>query len=423
MMIKNENAGNRILYTHMCSILIWVEVVYSSIIQDKYVQIPGGMLIIGIGILVTFLLSMENNTLVITDVFSDESLPLIVFMIYMFVVGCIVTPDISGHITQWITCAEYLFILIVITYIIRQNDGTETFHLLLLFEAVVLAIIFLREPIVYDAGRYSISRRVNPNGLGMSFTSGIWSTLYYHQRKRLPLMISLGLCSVYGYCILLTGSRKAMIAGISIILLWFVFVYLPSLKERNWAFGMITLAFTIVLVLIIGKRFISFYSGSYIEKRMQMLKYEMSEGKRANMYRYGINLLKDSPFFGIGFRGFSHFYGTYSHTTIIEVLVSGGAVGSLLYFASYVVSIKKCLCVFLMSKDDERFVIECKISKMLIILWIVMLFYTTCIIHPYQFESYIIFGLIFGQSTVLYKKITTSPKMPTQNLRESKYIR
>lgn len=76
-----------------------------------------------------------------------------------------------------------------------------------------------------------------------------------------------------------------------------------------------------------------------------------------------------------------------------------------------------------MSKDDERFVIECKISKMLIILWIVMLFYTTCIIHPYQFESYIIFGLIFGQSTVLYKKITTSPKMPTQNLRESKYIR
>ena len=42
-----------------------------------------------------------------------------------------------------------------------------------------------------------------------------------------------------------------------------------------------------------------------------------------------------------------------------------------------------------------------------LILWVAMLFYCSCIIHPYQFDSYFVFGIIFGQSAYIEKKILT----------------
>ena len=154
--------------------------------------------------------------------------------------------------------------------------------------------------------------------------------------------------------------------------------------------------------------FYRLYSDSDIAARMGDLNEETTTGSRASMYKFGLSLFLKQPLLGLGFQGFKYYYGYYSHATIIEVPVSGGIFGTILYFASYVFSIKKCISIFKYYKKEEGCSSELVEVKMLIVLWAAMLFYCSCIIHPYQYDSYILFGMIFGSSSYLEKKMHIS---------------
>ena len=411
-------------YTKTCIGLICLSIIYSSVIQDKYFQIPSGMLIFGIGILVMFFLGKIPQGITWQSIFTDESIWMMLFMIYMLPIGILFSPDRSSHTTQWFTSFQYLFIMIVISSIIRET-GVESFHKLLLVEATILIVVFLSGPVDYDGGRFSISTKVNPNGLGMAFSTGIWAALYYQQKNKIPLIIGFGLCGAFLYGIMLTGSRKALIAAILILFLWAIFVFLPGLKKKQRGLGFFLLILLIALIVIFGRQFIGTYNDTTTAARMGDLQNEMTGGLRSDMYRWGWDLFKSNPIFGIGFQGYKHYYKYYSHATIVEVPVSGGIVGSIIYFTTFVISIKKCFELFGYYKKNENLYSEYIESKMLLILWVAMLFYCSCIIHPYQFDSYIVFGILFGQSAYMKDKLSkgTGPEPALPRERKYKYIR
>lgn len=410
-------------YTKTCIGLICLSIIYSSVIQDKFFQIPSGMLIFGIGILVMFFLGKIPQGMTWQSIFTDESIWMMLFMIYMLPIGILFSPDRSSHTTQWFTSFQYLFIMIVISSIIRES-GVESFHKLLLVEAIILTIVFFSDPVDYDGGRFSISTKVNPNGLGMAFSTGIWAALYYQQKNKIPLIIGFGLCGVFLYSIMLTGSRKALIAAALMLFLWAIFVFIPGLKKKKgWGFFLLVLL--MALIAIFGRQFIGTYNDTTTAARMGDLQNEMTGGLRSDMYRWGWDLFKSNPIFGIGFQGYKHYYQYYSHATIVEVPVSGGIVGSIIYFTTFVISIKKCFELFGYYKKNENLYSEYIESKMLLILWAAMLFYFTCIIHPYQFDSYIVFGILFGQSSYMKDKLSSGTGsgaiLPQE--RKYKYIR
>ena len=121
----------------LCILLIWITVFYSVIIQYKFLMISNGMLILGLLVLATFILSLMGNRDSIKTLFSNESLWMLAFMLYLLPVGMITSPKSSSHITQWITSMEYMFMMIVISSLILKS-GKESFHLLLLVVAIVL---------------------------------------------------------------------------------------------------------------------------------------------------------------------------------------------------------------------------------------------------------------------------------------------
>ena len=426
------NAHERIEYNnlsmHLCIIWIWLAVIYSGVIQDKYFQVPGGMLIFGVGILLTFIASFNKVDLDLQMIFPKEILLLSVYMLYMLPDGVLFSPSIALHMNQWVTSVEYLFVLIVIATIIRCS-GTNSFHLLLFIEAIILAVIFLSNPIYFDGGRYSISTKVNPNGLGMYFSMGIWGALYFNNKRKIPIAGSLGLSAIFLYGIFLTGSRKALISALIIIGLWFVFILLPEIRTTNWLWGFVVIIFVVLIGWYLGRRLLPAYENSIIADRMRNLGNELSEGHRADLYRYGWLLFKKHPIFGVGFQGFKYYYNLYystmyySHATLVEVPVSGGVIGSCIYILSYVASIYRCVYIFFYYKKDAHHNDELKACKMLLILWVVMLFYTTCIIHPYQLESFIYFGVLFGESLVLYDKTKDTKQVEAVLHNRSKYIK
>lgn len=392
----------------LCVFFVWISVLYSSIIQYAFFRINNGMLILGVLVLAAFVISFVGKPFDFKMVFTSESIWMLAFMIYMLPIGFVVSPDISGHTSQWVSSFEYLFLLIVISSLIMCS-GTDTFHILILISAIILVVVFIRNPVQIAAGnRYSISKEVNPNGLGMSFSAGVWVLLYFQQKRKIPLLIALGISVLLGYGIFLTGSRKALIAAGVIAILWFFFCFIPSIKngKSRWRSCMLFFSLLSFFVLIIA--FFRIYSDSDIATRMGELSEETITGSRISMYKYGLSLFLKQPIFGLGFQGFKHYYGYYSHATIIEVPVSSGIFGSILYFTSYIISIKKCISVFSYCRGKNEYSSDLVEIKMLIVLWVAMLFYCTCVIHPYQYDSYILFGVIFGSSSSLEKKIRFS---------------
>ena len=388
-----------------CIVSVWIAVYYSVIIQYKYIQISNGMLIFGLFVLATFMFTWAQKVCEIRLVFTSECLWMLAFMIYMLLIGYIASYDTARHMKQWTTSLEYMFMTIVISSVI-MNLGTDSFHIMLLSISIVLAIVFLKDPVLYvTGGRYSISKEVNPNGLGMSFTTGVWVILYLQQKRKMPLLISLATVVLLIYCIFKTGSRKALIAAGIIIFLWYVLGYLPNVMKMKSKAKIAILLFSALLLTILVEEFLHLYSGSDIEARMGGLDDEVSGGLRSSMYKNGWALFKAHPLFGLGFQGYSYYYRIYSHATLVEVPVSGGIFGSFLYFVPYYTSIKKCIKLYKYCKQHEGLSVHISEIKMIIILWIAMLFYCTVIIHPYQFDSFIIFGIIFGQTSFIERKI------------------
>ena len=405
-----------------CIIAVWITVFYSAIIQYKYIEISNGMLILGVLVLATFLFSSIWKSYTLEQIFTNECMWMSGFMIYMLFVGLITSPAPGKHISQWVTSAEYMFLMIVIIAVIKDS-GTDSFMLLLLIISIVTAVIFIKDPIQIVAGRYSISPKVNLNGLGMTFTMGIWVALYYQQKKKLFTPFSLAIGAVMIYCIFKTGSRKSLIAAGVIILLWYFFGYLPEIIKKKSKLNYIILALSVILLISLAIVFWKLYTQSDIAARMGGLDDEVADGKRSTMYKRGWGLLLSNPLFGLGFQGYSYYYGKYSHATLVEVPVSGGILGSILYYIIYYISIKKCIVLYGYCRKKEDLFVQTAEIKMMIIMWVVMLFYCTCIIHPYQFDSYIVFGLVFGKTAHIEKIISERNCIPENTQTAKKYIK
>lgn len=415
----NNNSTH--FYRNACIVMIWCTVAYSSIIQNVLFQISNGMLILGAAVLVFFLVS--NRKIDFYETLTTENRCMLYFMAYMLISGLLFSLNKNGHISQWITCMEYLFLQIVITSIIKDS-GTDAFHYLLIAEAAALAVILMQHPVDYrNTGRYSIASDVNPNGLGMIFTAGVWAVLYQQQKSKMPVLLAGAFVSVFGYCVVLTGSRKALIGVGLTIILWFIFCFLPSLKGKNTFHRTIAFLTVLFLVVIIGRWFMSLYANSSIAARMDNLSYDLIEGNRSNYYRLGYEILKRNPLFGLGFSGFAFFYGTYSHASLVEIPVSGGIIGCFWYFYAYHIIAKKIVSIYRATKGIQAFSSEHTRIGMIMVLFIMICFYATCIIHPYQFDSAILFGIIFGETANIENRLSSQHERPGTKKIGSKYIR
>ena len=411
MLIKENQreVESKSMLFRICAVLIWAIFLYSSIIQYKYFAISNGMLYLGAAILAVYLLMINGRELSYEALFSIECRWMLTYMGYMLVFGTVVATMRSSHLSLWITTMEYLFIMLVMVELIGRT-GTNTFQYLLIATSIWLGVILLRQPIMYTIGRYSISTDLNPNYLGMCFTAGIWSVLFFQQKGRIPLVITFPMAMFLIYCIIQTGSRKALIAAGLELILWLVFCFFPSMRNDDTWKKVLNLIVCATLAFFAVRLFAAEYANSSIAKRMANLQSEGSAGERFGLYRTGWELFVTSPFFGSGFSGFMGFRGEDSHATFVEVPVSGGVFGIVIYFAAYLVSIRNCWQIYRESRNDDFLRDELTEIRMILVLWAVMLFYCTCIIHPQQFLSNVSFGIIFGKTVYLQNSIEQKKK-------------
>ena len=147
---------------------------------------------------------------------------------------------------------------------------------------------------------------------------------------------------------LLTGSKKSLIFIIFSFIIFTVIKYRFKLHRYIIPFLLIMIMLFLVFYIdlfynIIGKRIIDFIGT--LGFNIDGAKYSNSTTLRLLMYKKGIEAFKTKPIFGGGWFYFSNYAGieTYSHSNYIELLVTYGITGFLLYYSMFFYILLKLL--------------------------------------------------------------------------------
>ncbi len=187
----------------------------------------------------------------------------------------------------------------------------------------------------------SASGNVNTAAMYLCYcVTMIYYLIVIKQRKKLLPLFALSCLAI-----LLTGSKKGVV-GVCIIL---ALVSIYRYKWKVWKYVSVCIGALILYYLIRNNELFYQALGRRIDKffadLMQPNVVHSSTGERVDMYRWGVKFFLQEPLFGNGYGYFAanSGWGTYSHSNYMELLVSFGAVGTLIYYSIFLSIIVKSI--------------------------------------------------------------------------------
>ena len=256
--------------------------------------------------------------------------------------------------TQW-----QLFLLFLFTYyLIRQDGDVEPY-----FKAIYAAGFVL---LLYTIFRYGITGFFaqmragirmggeigNENEFGMAFSEALIIAYYYFLRNH--KRIHLASIAVFVVFALSSGSKKAILmSAVGVIGLSALHYGFRRIWKTLLALLAVALAGFILLQLplfsVIRNRLTSYFSGDL----------NISDMHRMAFIETGLRMIAERPLFGYGLSNFASIsgIGTYSHNNFIEVAVSTGCVGFVIYYGSFAFAAWKLFKGFIHRKDMKTVVL------------------------------------------------------------------
>lgn len=209
----------------------------------------------------------------------------------------------------------------------------------------------------------------------------------------LACFIALSIITVF------SGSRKSLIA----IVLTIVMLYTIGLEnKKNIVFGSIgiAVAFGISYHLIMNNEVLYATMGRRLESMIDVIFHGGSERSSIDLrYKYmnaAIELIKQSPFFGIGLGNFAIVsgIGRYCHNDYLEVACSYGILGAIVYYSNYFVLLYKLIGYKGKQELDNSCII---ILAVLLVNFLTMVMYTSAYVQ-------IILALLWAHYNLEMKK-------------------
>ena len=302
------------------------------------------------------------------------------------------------HINTGSLVIEFYIISLAILYYVKTRGDYNFLLRNYIFLFGVMTLLFLTNPVqvsTREGIRYSINKNLNENTLALYISMFAFSVMYYISKRNLKPLLGFSLIGLAFYAIFLTGSRKGFVTVIIFALMWIFWVYIPDKKGIK-----ILRIITVVIVVLLASyvllpRFIS----SSLWLRLNNMN-DSGNAMRLDMYEIGKNLILSNPIIGLGFDGFRHNYGTYSHSTIIEVFVSSGIPIGLLYFISLIelyLENSRYLKVIRNTDKTTFLLVQLKMGMILLLSIIVSSIY---VIHMYDLLTFYNFSLIISPKLI-----------------------
>lgn len=362
--------------------LLW----YSAAYQNVALFLYGGTLLV----VITTALYVNHRPLV-SIVPPKGILFWIGFGIYSLLTGLVVATDRSLLVSSIITYMAFLVICWCICIICRGENDIQWLRKCMIIVCYVCAVYTLFFGKHYQNGVYYISMGPgdNPNSLGILMVYGMFAALYNKKRKIGELLWMLASVLLFFYVIILTCSRKSLLSGGLLCIVWLItFIRdtrkLTDRKEKWIKYGLLVAALAIGVAY-----FVKEYANTASFARLQKLFKDGSSSVRMGMYGEAVELFKTSKLFGIGFDQFRvrSSFGTYSHSTYAEVLSGGGVFGCVVFFYPVIRTGLALVKKYIKSHSYQ--------IGMLLALFLVEIFLGTGTIFMYSFGHLIIWSILY----------------------------
>ena len=301
--------------------------------------------------------------------------------------------------TQFVTQVQ-LFMLLIFTYLVMMEGGTIKDYLDAVyisgFGMVVFAMVKyggLENYIaVMEEGERMGEEIANQNTYGMLFANASLCAAYYMliQKKKKHIFSII----LFAFFALSSGSKKATaLIVVGVLCISAISFGIKRIYKTIIAGAVILVAAWYVLQLpifeTVNERLQSFLSGEL----------NVSDRKRMHMVEYGLELFKFRPFFGYGLNNFRVLYieRFQSHNNYVELLVSGGVVGLVLYYLMHLYPI----CIFLFGKNRKR--ILKNDMYLMLFMWLgVELVFGTGMVQFYGKNAWILIGVALAMADRSY---------------------
>ncbi|MFX4263243.1 O-antigen ligase family protein [Pelotomaculum propionicicum] len=373
-------------------------VIYYGWFQIVFYQIPNMMLFLGSGMIYFILLHAIQSRINIFKSLTGELKLWIVFAFTSFLFGLMVAVNKVYLINSVATFVQFTILIFGIVYISNQDRKIDFFINVFIIFTLLCAVTTVFWGLDYGQGRITMGINNNPNELGITMVLGVGSILYKLNLKKLGYsIIAFSAILLLVYVCILTGSRKAFISIVLLIIYWLTFIVfkdIRALRLTEKVKGIIS------LLLIIGFAYfilVPNFNDSVLILRLTNL-FEFGDETRQNMYIEAFQFFKQSPLVGIGlnnFRAMSIYQG-YSHSTYAETLACTGIVGCILYLSAYILIIFKYGKMVISNWDD----FSLKQARIMLGIFGVLLFLGIGIIHFYEMTSSIAFGMIIAYNNI-----------------------
>ncbi len=315
-----------------------------------------------------------------------------VYCLYSFISGLIVHYDFSYLVSSLTRFSAYTVLFYDICYISKVDNSMNWIIKILSFVSLVCSLYTIFRGISvrgsYGTQVIVMGEHTNTNTLGVIMVIGMFTTLYI--RKNKGLLITLLVLFSELYVIVLSASRKALIAGLILLVLWEIELLVNSDKEIKMKFrifGLLVL-FIGVFVTIIYLRYYYYDSSLYV----RMLNFESGVKDRTDLIQKSVQLWKTSPFVGIGFDQVRKYIGLYSHNTYVELLACSGLLGVSIWSVFFVIMLKR---IFVVLNNYRKTNVSYQLFFLFIML-LIELFLGMGQIWFYDFEHMVILCVIFG---------------------------
>lgn len=370
-------------------------ILYYGWFQVVFFQVPNGLFILGSGMIFCIILDtliVKKNPL---NYITKEIFLWVIFALTSFLFGILLVQNKESLFSSLLTFSQFLFLIYGIVYISKRKGTINFFVNIFIIFAVICAFTTVMLGVEVGQGRISMGARANPNSVGITMALGVGFIIYKLDFRRFMYStVSLAMIGLLTYATLLTGSRKSLIAIILILIYWSLFIILNELKSLD-VFTKLKIFFLLTVVSIAFYYIIyPFFKDSVIFSRLLKL-FEAGDETREGMYSEAFKFFQDSPIVGIGFNNYRNlsFFNKYSHSTYAEALACTGIIGVILYFVPYLILLYHYIKLSFLYNVGYSLM---KQSRVMLGIFVLLLFLGVGVIHFYEMTSSIAFGMLIA---------------------------
>ncbi len=323
----------------------------------------------------------------------------VIFLVYIVTTGFLIAKDSDRLISTVLHFTEYLVVYyLIISYTIDDKKADFAINAFVLLGIVSALFLVFRGT---EGVRVSIADEVNVNLVAVTMTFSIAFILYElieHEKTALRVIVSIAAILLLIFGVLLTVSKKAIFGSSAAVILWIVCCYKTTFKKIKSIYKIVLVVSILAIVVTAYLWYTTYYASQlqYLLFRMSQITTGLSSVGRIQLFKEGLQIFLDHPFFGVGFNNVRYYtsLSTYTHCFYSEVLACSGIFGTLIFVYALGVSWKRVVSVYRPVKTINEFT-SIRIVYMIII-YLVLLFVSATQIIFYEYNLMYVLAVITG---------------------------